>query len=469
MLGRTKEEKDFVALFLKKTASLVTVRGRRRIGKSTFIQQMGKKIDNFYEFQGLPPREGSSNKKQLEHFARQCVRIFHGPQVKFEDWTFAFDYLAEKIQKNNTLVLLDEISWMGRFDYDFAGKLKTAWDTQFKKNNKLVLVLCGSVSSWIKHNILNNTGFVGRISLDLRIDELSLKHSLQLAGIDKKLAFSDLEKVKFLSFTGGVPKYLEEVIGKDGPERNIERLCLSPSGALNGEFNHIFNDIFEAKAELYKRILTQLIERKLSASDLSEKLKLPLNGDLSDHLDNLVESGFICKENSWSFEKLSISKKGRYRLSDNYLRFYLKYLYHKGSSINTSITRITNWESIAGLQFENIVHKNYPSLLTSLNIPINEIVQIGAYSQQKNTKQEGCQFDLIIQTKFNVLYLCEIKAQKKIESNVILDFEKKIKRLRVIKGFSVRKVLIYAGELSTSVEDRSFFDYIVTFSDLAKN
>jgi hypothetical protein len=47
----------------------------------------------------------------------------------------------------------------------FLGKLKNAWDLEFKKNPKLILVLCGSVSTWIEQNIIKNTGFFGRISL----------------------------------------------------------------------------------------------------------------------------------------------------------------------------------------------------------------------------------------------------------------------------------------------------------------
>jgi hypothetical protein len=118
------------------------------------------------------------------------------------------------------------------------------------------------------------------------------------------------------------------------------------------------------------------------------------------------------------------------------------------------------------LQFENIINKNYSSLLKILNIPIEEVDQIGPYTQQKNSKQEGCQFDLIIQNKFKVLYLCEFKAKKQIDLEVTKEFVTKTKKLKINKGFSFRKVLVYAGELSSSVEESGVFDYIVSFSDL---
>lgn len=114
---------------------------------------------------------------------------------------------------------------MGMKDPTFLGKLKTAWDLEFKKNNKLILILCGSVSSWIEKNILKNTGFVGRIDLVLSLDELSLSESFTLLG--KQAQFlSSYEIFKILSVTGGVPRYLENIIPKQSAEENIKRSAL---------------------------------------------------------------------------------------------------------------------------------------------------------------------------------------------------------------------------------------------------
>jgi hypothetical protein len=63
---------------------------------------------------------------------------------------------------------------MASRDKDFVGQLKIAWDTRFKKNRRLILVLCGSVSSWIDKNILNSADFLGRVSLSLDLRELPL-------------------------------------------------------------------------------------------------------------------------------------------------------------------------------------------------------------------------------------------------------------------------------------------------------
>lgn len=145
------------------------------------------------------------------------------------------------------IVLLDEISWMGSRDPAFPGKLKTAWDTQFKKNDKLILVLCGSASTWIERNILSSTGFVGRVSRTLTLEELPLRDCASFWP-DADGNVSPYEKAKILAVTGGIPRYLEEVDTNRSSEENIKRLCFSRGGllvtelALDLDVNSIVNE-----------------------------------------------------------------------------------------------------------------------------------------------------------------------------------------------------------------------------------
>jgi len=85
-----------------------------------------------------------------------------------------FCHLSKHAQEGRFLIVLDEISWMGSKDPEFLGKLKNSWDMYFSKNSRLILILCGSISSWIEVNILSKTGFVARITIDLVLEELPL-------------------------------------------------------------------------------------------------------------------------------------------------------------------------------------------------------------------------------------------------------------------------------------------------------
>ncbi len=180
-LGRKAEIEELQALQERKSASLVVVQGRRRVGKSTLIEEFAK-TQTFYEFIGLAPDKDMTAQMQRDEFARQLSEQFGLPKFIMQDWGDLFTLLYKQVNKGRVIILLDEISWMGSLDPTFLGKLKTAWDTQFKRNAKLMLILCGSVSSWIEKNIISSTLFLGRPALYLKLNELSLTESNQFWG-----------------------------------------------------------------------------------------------------------------------------------------------------------------------------------------------------------------------------------------------------------------------------------------------
>ncbi len=224
-IGRDREIGRLSALFERDGASLAICRGRRRIGKSTLIQQFGRRANSFLEFQGLAPRKGSGRLDQLGAFSEQLARQTKLPALKLETWGQAFALLNSVLGEEKTVVLLDEMSWMADKDKDFAGQLKIAWDALLKKRSGLVLVACGSVSSWIDDNILNSAGFLGRLSLDIMLTELPLHHC-NTFWKRKADRISGLEKLKILAVTGGVPRYLDRT-SQAGYRSGIVRGCES--------------------------------------------------------------------------------------------------------------------------------------------------------------------------------------------------------------------------------------------------
>jgi AAA+ ATPase superfamily predicted ATPase len=151
--GRKQELKTLETLKEKNTASLVVVMGRRRIGKSSLAKSFGETYHDKLFFEGLAPNKKQNNKTQLSEFANQLTRQTGLAGFQFEDWSDALIALAKLTEKKKILILLDEISWMGAHDTDFPGKLKIVWDNYFSKNKNLILIICGSVSSWISENM----------------------------------------------------------------------------------------------------------------------------------------------------------------------------------------------------------------------------------------------------------------------------------------------------------------------------
>ena len=123
-----------------------------------------------------------------------------------------------------------------------------------------------------------------------------------------------------------------------------------------------------------------------------------------------------------------------------------------------SFNTLPAWSIIAGLQVENLVLNNRHEIIERLNVDKSEIICDGPYTQRKTTKHAGCQIDYMIQTKFNNLYLCEIKfSRNTIGRSIIDEINKKIKALATPRNMSIRPVLIHVGELSDSLIDEQYF------------
>ncbi len=470
--GRDDDIAELNELWKKRTASLVTCKGRRRIGKSTLIEEFARRSGaRFVEIAGVAPRKGMTNTDQLRAFSRQlAAETGHAGGKTPNDWFEAFQRLDAAIGSGKTIVLLDEISWMGMFDPDFAGILKTAWDKSFKKHPSLIMVLCGSVSTWIEKNILNNTGFVGRASQNITLGELPLDCCAKFWGRAAERT-APTEMIDVLSVTGGIPRYLEEIDQSASASENIRRLCFMPKAILRDDFSKIFNSVFGENAVSKKKILNALSSTPLTLSEIAAAIGVERGGILGNHLSELETAGFIMADSGLNPATGMRAKCVRYRISDNYTRFYLRYIspneqmIDKGAFRFTSLEALPGWDSILGLQFENLVTNNLQSLLPRLGLDKVLLKSAAPWRQTATARRKGCQIDLLLQSEKSIC-IVEMKRRREIGREVSDQVAAKIKALAIPRGISVRTALVYDGHLSPRVEADGFFDTIIPISEL---
>lgn len=469
-VGRKNELESLSQLTKKKVASLVVIKGRRRVGKSRLVEEFarGKK---FLTFSGLAPTEGTTLQSQLDDFSRQLSEQMGTVGLSVNDWGAAFTLLAQQTKTGQAIILLDEISWMGSKDPDFLGKLKTAWDVHFKKNPKIMLIVCGSVSSWIEKNIISSTGFFGRISLKITLGELSLKESHELL---RQLGFrcSVQEEFMILSIAGGIPWYMELFNPVVSTSENIKKLCFEPDGQLVTEFNQIFHDLFGRRGEICKKIVDSLSTGSAEYSEIASTIGYQSSGPLSEYLDDLIMAGFLDRDFTWNLLSKKASRLSRYRLKDNYLRFYLKYISEnmdkikKGQYKNMSLSSLPGVDSILGFQFENLVLNNRALIHKKLTLHPDEIVYDNPFFQRKTTARKGCQIDYMIQNKYGTLFVCEIKfSRNRVGMEVINEVKEKIARLKYPKGFAPSPILIHINGVQDEVINSGYFTEIIDFGE----
>jgi uncharacterized protein len=473
-IGRVAERAEFRRLLVKKTASLVTVQGRRRIGKSRLIRECGQEADLFLTFSGLAPYPNQVMKDQLKSFASQLAQQTSAPRVTFADWAAAFQLLANQLPHEGTaMILLDEISWMAQGDPGFSGELKNAWDLHFSKRPQLIVVLCGSVSSWIEENVLRNTGFVGRSAWSLNLGPLSLSECAEFWG-KKGDRISSAEKLRVLSITGGVPRYLEEIDPARTAEQNISTLCFQPGAMLVNEFESIFHDIFSRKAASYREIVRSLVAGPQTLDQISSHLRRERGGSLGEALADLMLAGFVRQDVPFDPETgVARSREARFRLFDPFLRFHLKYIEPNQKRIaqgllrEQELERLEGWDAMMGLQFEALILANVPTVLSEMKVSPKLVLNHGPYVQRQTLRRKGCQIDLLIRTR-RCLYIFEIKFRQQIEAGVISEVEDKVAALKLPRGQSFRTGLIYEGALSPQIEASEFFDYLIPAEKLLR-
>lgn len=469
-IGREEELARLNDVAALRRSAMVVIKGRRRVGKSRLVSEFAKDMV-LLPFAGMAPIDGISSQDQYKTFANNLSALFNIPPFTFDDWLDGFAHLTRHLGDKPTVILFDEISWMGSKDPTFLPKLKIWWDSISEKKQNIILILCGSVSTWIEENIIKSTAFFGRVTLHLTLNPLSLAEShLLLKELNIKCSPYDVFRI--LSITGGIPWYLENIQDNKSVDENIKRLCFSPNGLLVEEFNLIFHDLFDRRGDLYKRIIATLAQGMRDYTEVRQALNYAEGGGLNPYINALITSGYITKHQGWSIKTGKPSKRSLFRLSDNYLRFYIKVVEPVLSRINSNafkevpLSSIPGWNTVMGIQVENLLLANRRQILNAIGIYPQDVLWDNPYLQHKTKAHEGVQIDYLVQTVTKTLYLCEFKFNRnELKSEVIDEVQKKIDRLSIPRGFSIIPVLFHFGGVSDSVLDSQFFYRIIDIND----
>ena len=473
--GRGELIDSMKSLWNKRVPSLVTCRGRRRVGKSTLIAEFARRTGaRLIKLEGLRPKERMTNDDQLKYFISQLSLQTNCDDSQVSDWLKAFARLNDQISdRGKTVVLLDEVSWMGYYDVAFSEVLKVAWDNMFSQHRKLILVVCGSVSTWIKRNIIDNGAYAGRRSYDFVVPELPLAECVKFWGprVSRDRATDILDVI---SVTGGVPRYLEEVDPALSADENIRKMAFVANSVLAVDFEEMFRDVITGEPGVRASILRLLCDAPMNVSEIAAALGKERNGHLSDALDELSEAGFISPDVGLNPESGKEVQQMRYRLKDNYARFYLKYIEPRRSIIAkdgfrfAALEQLPEWNTIKGIAFENLVVNNFRELLPRLGLENSLVVSAAPFrktSRHGVDNDGGVQVDLLLQTRRSI-YVVEVKRRNELGHEVVDEMDEKVSRIKRPRGVSMKTALVYDGHLAKTIEADGYFDAIIDIRDV---
>ncbi len=478
IFGRADEIKILDRLFNSNKPEFLAIYGRRRVGKTFLIHEYFKNKGVYFCVTG----SANSNKKlQLRKFYRELLNCFsHFTHSKEPtDWDEALYALKEVVAKIDTskkvIIFFDELPWLASNRSGFLPALEYIWNQYFSHLNNIILIVCGSAANWIIKKIINNKGgLYGRLSEIIKLNAFTLDETEKFL-FSQHIKLSRKQIIELYMAVGGIAKYLTYIQPGESVAQIINRLCFTPQGQLVGEFNNLYQSLFD-DSQKHLQIVKGLAEKKsgISQKDLLENLNIPSGGQSSSILEELEESGFIAA----CPEFLKKAKNKKLWLIDEYSYFYISWMEPVKNSIVLGndkdywlkMHNDPRWKTWAGYAFESICFKHVSQIKKKLGVAAVLTHESQWSYRPKNKSEKGAQVDLVIDRKDDCINLCEIKfyhSEFTIDQNYAKELQYKIHIFReksktrktifltFITPFGLRK-----NEYSTE-----FVNYEITLED----
>ena len=408
LVGREKERRRLLSALKSDKSEFIAVFGRRRIGKTYLVQETFGESFAFVH-SGLA-REGM--RKQLSEFRYSLERVFGRRPRSFRDWSGAFHVLQESLEqlpKGKKVVFIDEMPWMDTPRSGFVGALEHFWNGWANFRRDIVLIVCGSATSWIIGKVINDHGGLhNRVTMQVPLSPFSLRECESLCR-RKGLRLDRRQILEGYMAMGGVPFYWDRLQKGESMAQAIDRLFVARNAELTGEFGKLYASLFKNPG-LHIGIVTALSGKRCGKTrrELLDATKAEDNGAFSKALLELEECGFIARSNFPG----RVLRDSLYQLVDNFTLFHFKFIDGNPSRPSDHWLRMVSTQSgrtWCGLAFERVCMAHIGQIKKALGISgiVSEV-----YSWRHDSgdgDDDGAQIDLVIDRRDGVVNLCEIK------------------------------------------------------------
>jgi uncharacterized protein len=409
LIGREKQAKILQDLLETSESELVSVIGRRRVGK-TFLVQTVYAQNLAFEITGI---QHASNREQLQQFSI-ALNLFAKPPLPIpipQNWLEAFHllilYLEKVAEGRKPVIFFDELPWLAAHRSGFLNAFSFFWNSWAVKN-KVVVVICGSAAYWMIQKVVHNKGgLYNRITKRIHLQPFTLRETesyLQQRGLN-------LDRYQVTSLymaMGGIPHYLKEIQKGESVAQIIDRICFEQDGILNDEFKQLYTSLFD-EAESHIGVVRALATKwsGLTRSEIIQQTGLSNGGGLTKILEELSYSGFINEYSPFG----RVKRESVFRLTDEYSLFYQKFveaLKKEGPRTWQSFEKTPTYKAWSGYAFESICLKHLAAIKQALGI--SGVFSTSSSFYHKGAEgMAGCQIDLLIDRDDRVINLCEIK------------------------------------------------------------
>lgn len=442
IIGRNSETQKLERLYNSQKSEFVAIYGRRRVGKSFLVNEFfGKKI--LFKAVGTYIKDGDKDYEtyrriQLDHFHDSL--LFAGLSAddpKPTSWREAFLLLRKVLQKSKKkrkVIFIDELPWLaGPQSAEMIAELGHFWNSWADSEHNIVLIVCGSATSWMLDNVIHDYGGLhGRLTEKMRLLPFTLaecekyynKHGFHLSRYEMCVSYMAL---------GGIPYYLDKLRPDLTITDNIDNIFFADK-LIRQEFIDVYAGLYASK-ERYVDIVRALGSQfyGMTQAELSRATGIKTGGTLSKLLDNLHESGITREYPRYGKERV----EKVYQLTDFFSLFYLRFVDKKQARAGAWKDMFGKGEYYkwAGDTFELLCIEHLRQIADALRL---HSVDRNYCFSGKTSEGSGSQVDLVMESKAaNTDFLCEMKFSGS-KYAITADYEQNLRNK--VEAFALSKM-----------------------------
>ncbi len=469
IIGRKAEKKELEQCEKSKKSELVCVYGRRRAGKTYLVEQT---FGDYFAFRAIGLEKGSI-KDQLKAFNQRLQECGDEVRKVPQNWFEAFSRLDKILSRDDIIlsphgkkiVFFDEFPWFATQRSDFLLAFEDFWNRRGTQSGDLVFIICGSATSWIIKNVLEDSGSMyKRVTAQIFIKPFSLAET-KLYFDDNEFDWSKEQIMEFQMVFGGLPFFMSLMNENESFRQNIDRLLFRPNALLQDETDKLLESTLK-KSPVYGQILGELSSHLygMKKSECQEKLNIPV-GTFTRAVEDLIKCRYIV-EYTRNYEK---SNPLYIQLVDPYLLFHFHFLSNRKritsyEDLSSNIGLYSNWR---GHAFEILCFHHLDQIKKSLGI---SGVKTECFSWTNSEDKEKIQIDMVIERDDKITNICEMKCTDQPfvmskEDDLSLLRKRDIFKEKTRTKNSIRIVLVSAAGLSGVAHTEHISD-VITLGDL---
>lgn len=476
--GRKEEIEELRGRYHSDKPEFVAIYGRRRVGKTFLVKELFQDKMTFYH-SGLSPYDKERKiamRDQLEAFYASLMQYGMEENHCPKTWMEAFMMLGTLLDNindgNRQLIFIDELPWMDTPRSKFLMAFEHFWNTWGAWRDHVMLVVCGSATSWMLDNLVNSKGgLYDRLTCQIKLSPFTLSEC-KCFFESKGIVMSDYDLVESYMIVGGIPYYLDYFKRGMSLAQNIDSLFFCRNAKLKSEFTRLFASLF-IRPDDYMNVVKLLAKRHTgyTRNEIVEKLGFTSGGSFSKMLDALLASDFISCYHPFGKNQKEI----RYKLTDSFCLFYLRFVDGKNVTDESfwlhqqNTPQLNSWR---GLAFERVCFNHVTNIKRALGVDGVSSME-SPWIVKGDDDRTGAQIDMLIIRNDRVVNLCEMKylsTEYEPKNEDELAFRGRIATLQKYLSFKQTIHLTLVTTLGLKHNAHSgVFQKVVTISDLLNN